>query len=553
MLQSLTIGSYDCNATGRFVSDWSFPDARITDFGRSAQLSGAGRFESHYEDAPWQFTQVFSAATRADIDGFLDALVPGALVTLGEDTGTASSRIVTIDTTDASTTGFTRYIVSGTRRPAWRGASQAFSATLAINQSIAALPTVGGSIGAEMDLTVTHASAGSFSALGIKHAPLAGYDPADSAGGSWSTPVALSTTPATIHAGSDIDVTANRGNHILCAYLLHTATVASTLNWKAASSILTASRESRPVASRVANTAEFVNLGIVSIPAATLPARSDSGVVYASETAGASNTTGSTYLTAVWPSVGKFGQSFAHAGGLQTGVAIWIKNNSAQPMIVTCILRGSSGTNPNQVPDFTSNHASATVTIPSGHDGLVRFTWSVLLPAGQYTAMVQDYDGTGINNGVGSFMVRTAGTYASGNAFSLTGYNDTYATALATTDLYFTAYRRAEVSFNAKTAITATCTQSGKTASWWSCVRVPADIGAVVTTTAYAAGKGWAHDAASKSYYPADSGGVTGTALATYRVGALEPLPGENTLVIFNDGGETTITGTITDQRITRG
>jgi hypothetical protein len=683
MLRSLAIGSYACNDTGRFVEGrdtWSFPDATPNAFGTSAQLSGAGRYESHYNDAPWQFVQVFSAADRAQLDAFMAALVPGADITLEEDTGSASSRIVSVDSTLVNTTGFTSVMVSGTRRPAWRGESQTFSLSAAFGGGAqVTLPTIGGTLGASMDIAVMHTTSGTFSALGIKHAPISGYDPVDSSG-SWTANVALSATPATIHAGNDIDVAANRGKSVLVANLKHTATVASTLKWRAKSTILTAASQGRPTSSAVANTSELINLGEVTIPAAPLPDGSG-GIVYGADTAGATNTTAASKVVL---DLYGCGETFSHPGGEQSGVTFKAQNPDSIAHTLTVRLYNSSGGTPTG-----GQLTSTTVTLPAGHDGIVRATWATVQPAGTYAYRIHEQSGSsyiqspvliyqdnaaGYASGTGYACYPSGGSFAwaagryaatattiAQNAYDTTGSDSvevtqTFAatgrvqtasawayfisndvtgrawmelrtaggTVLGTSadfsgtvakrtitvdtadyagqtltlalcvegeqgvmvgfqrnttsvyaggacsaggdlrfevtekvaapfDAYFIAHHRSVTNFNAKTPITATCSQSGKTAAFMSCTRIPADIGAVVVQTAFSAGEGWAYDSATRAYYPANSNGVTGTALSPYKIGALEPLPGENKLVLYGNGGAVTIIGTITEQRITRG
>jgi len=521
MLRSLTVGAYDCNATGRYVESWDFPDARLNAFGASAQSAGASRYESHYDDASWQFTQVFTAgSTRADIDAFTAALTAGAMVALGEDTGTASTRLVSVDSTITSTTGFTRVLVSGTRRPAWRDAPYPFSLAVAGGMGTAAAPKVGGSIAAELNIDVFSTGNTAMLALGIKHAPKAGYSPHIGTIDTWAGAVSLSATPATLFAGAALDVAAHRGSHIGVLLARHDSS-SGTVKYRLGSTFAGASAPcSYPVTSNVIGTAagEMLTIGEVSIPAATLPFASD-GVVY-----------GAQVNDVRQDSVGNV---------LFTGQNVQTFKPGITGLLTALQLHGTTLGNEMEAYVFRGD---THIGVYSTHTGQAD-TWIGLnsanppvVTAGETLRLVPTV-----------FWALTY--YAGGSTYTAGELN-----ANPAWDLAFRTYIRPARQFTAATPVTATCSVAGKTAATCTLSLIPTDAGCIIAAGTFTDVAGWRYDAATRAVYPLDTLGVSGPALTSVvREGEMALPVGDNTFVVRGYINDITLTGTITEQRITRG
>lgn len=542
-MQSLLVGSLDLCLAPRQVITAEFPDATKNALGLSAQLTGAtAEYEDHYNNAPWSITLNIKGMNRALVDETLAAFKGTPFIVLGETSGTAKTVMVSRDTTSPDYDN-EQLMITGQRSPSWLEEDVVLDPiTVTGGRAVVSLPTVGGTIGARMSLTALSTSACTVLGIGIKPAPQAAYDPLDGSA-TLGTAVPLSTTPATLHAGTDIDVGANYGEHFGIAKLAHTSAVAGAVKYRLGSTLLTASAPDKYTASGVTNATETLCIGRVSIPAATLP--TVQGTIYGSETGSPSNTGAiGSYVSAKFNA-----QSFGHAAGIHTGVTFWVRNITALPWTFTAQLWPATGTSPNERPDYNSSMLIfANAEVPASYIGPVRFNWSVDLPAGRYSAIIYNtYDQ--------NFDIGAAGALADSNAsLCNTAITDPF-TITATTDLYFISHLRPVLAFNAKTPITATCSEASKTAQFASLTRIPADFGAIVAQGSFGAGTGITYDAATRGVYPANSSGVTGTALDPLTSACeFAPQPGANSLVVDNGGGSNvTLYITIANRRITRG
>lgn len=502
----------------------AFPPAAKTATGADLIAAGATPEASHYDFAGWSLPVAFVHATndeaRTAIQALDAALHDAMRITFTSGTSVLAAVLREVDAPVIEWTGVGECSAtwSGSRFPAFEGASGGQSLTIvdgAATVTVLAAATAGDLIARTSAKVVSGAGGAALNliSVGIEHDPQPGYVAIDSYSGvadltahgdAWSATTALDGTYKALGTAPAIDAQGNHGNPYIVARIQCSGT--PSLNRYRAHSVI--SGMSRILASIVGAAAVGTRLlGRVKVPSAPLPDSSFSGSAYGPEAVSASNTVGGTYLTAVYVTVAKIGQTFLHAGGLQTGITMWLKNNSAAPVQVICQLNAGS-------------RPSVLTTLAASFDGPIRFTWSEALPAGQYSAYVQDFGGSGAYNGDGTFLVRQAGAYADGNAFTMTEFS--VSTAL-TSDLYFTAYRRPLITFNATTPVFATGTG---TAQLDFVARIPSRSCFIVPTVTGAV------QFEGGQCYPHDSVSVIGTAVeALYGDGEFGLAPGVDNAV----------------------
>jgi len=551
-------GGLDLLAAPLTIMDFDLPSARKNADGLADELAGKPEYERHYDDAPWSIQVKVEPVTDASISALCSAFRAGNMLSWNG----ISTRLVSGEVTADEDHGTMRLITfGGTRRPAWRDAPVPFTATVANGSGTVAVPTVGGTLAASMDVRVTSAGPATMLALGIKHAPTAAYDPFDT-NGVYEPAVAMTAAPKTLWAGQPIDASANRGQHLGVMLVRHTASVLGAVKYRMQSTIIGgATWQDKPTASTVVspNTVaveETLCIGKVSVPAAPLP-YGFSSVVYGDEAIGV---TGPDATNGSMVAIGRaIGQTYTNPGGQHnTGFGFLARNDNAYPhTLVASIWPANNGVTPDA--GRLSPWVSVTVVIPPMFNGSLRATWAVDLPLpGPVGIVVEELDCA--NSTVLIQLGPTPPTWPGGAGFTFeaaTGWVAGYEEQNGNTmpfDLCFTSFYQPIIDFSSETPVTVMCSQAGKSVEFNHLTRIPADIGAAIVPRAYAYDGGWYYSSETRAFYPSSRlVRVTGTAITPLVEGELVLPPGENTLVIHGDEGAVTVDLWITEQRITRG
>ena len=241
------------------------PDARLTEFGRSAQLAGAKRHATHYDDAPWQISVLVSDPTDALLDELTAAFRPGAKLVWGEG---LAPRFTEIRTAQCDAIRYEKIHLavvtfSGTREPGWWSVtdhvvvtgSHAGWGTFDVND-------VEGELCTPATLRVWTSAAASLIACGIAVDPDVSYSPVN---GTNYEGVSVSTSWVNVSSQS-INARANAGNHIVVASLSHAASPATAMLFRVGSSFAGGTAKYQPPV-RATGSSLWAEIGQISVPA----------------------------------------------------------------------------------------------------------------------------------------------------------------------------------------------------------------------------------------------------------------------------------------------
>lgn len=523
------------------------PDARLNDFGRSAQMAGAPKFEAHYDEPPWEISVGVDSPDRASIDALTNAFAPGAVLTWGDETGVATTRITTVECAEhESWQGWTVLTFSGTRRPAWDTISYPFSGTVAWDDPVLVLPEVGGELCAKMSLLVIASSSVKTLSAAIKSAPASGYTVLDDYSGVAESPTIGGERTGTAHTSGPnffsfpqlaptIDSRDNSGSHHLLARVWSDAP-AGSISFRAGNAAGGVTRWEPPVRLPVSGTWRVlplasVDMPVVAFPALTMPSTGEPIVQHEGEAKAFPS-------ASVWQTV-----TFAEAA-LLTSISFKVTNPTASTATFSAQIQRASGDAPGE-----AWYSFWEQEVLAGQTAVLIWALNTPAPIAMGTALAIRCTGS-----AGVQFWRTADdVYPGGRG----GYGtETPGDGTdSTIDLWFEVGRAALSFFDASNPVQFQASQSGSTRLDAVC-RVPADHGGFVVTSDGMDGA--VLDPDLRAVYPTDdTGAVVGGSLAgtmTPLGTELAPAPGvENRLVVWGDAESYEVSGLITERRIHRG
>lgn len=549
MTQAIQVGALALSGDYTILGDSfapNFPDAQLNDFGKSAQLAGAHKYEAHYSDPSWELSVLIGEPTRDLIDDLMSAFSPGAAILWTEPTGSSTTYIRTVESLPIhNADGSVIITFSGTRSPAWETTTSTGSGTITAGSGTLSLGTPGGQLAAKMSLKLTCAAASKLIGCGVRPDPAASYDPVDdysgaadaaAYGGAWSADASLSGTAAAVGTAPTISVSDNRGSHVVCARVKTNAVTPSATKFRARSGIGSAFVDEPYVAATAATCG--LMLGTLQVPSYVLP-DGTSGSRYAAQSTTFSQTAedGTSTASEAYIVLPAATQERLHS------IDIKPVAGSANLYVYRC-------SNATTIPPASAIAGPFPIT---GDGSVQTITMQADTTPGTYYALY--FSGnltwrTKTGNPSASITLYGSYTQAGDGTITLTG--------ASTVDPYIVVREQSLISFDATTPVQATCSESSKTGTIDHLVRLPADNGGFTAAGTFGSGTGVYYDGDTRIVYPADGTGVTGVSLmatVTPFGTELAPIPNvANTLVVFCDAVDNiTASWTITERRINRG
>lgn len=539
-LSTLSVDGFDLLSNGVTCEKFDFPESVPTDDGRRAQQ--ALEDTDSLEDAPWGMTLIVSGATAADVATLVTDITrrvkPGSQIALGVDDRPALNALVR----EVRTTGeeyyskWARISFTGTRDGAWYSEWKSLTpVTVPLWGSADVTDAIDGDMPAQFAPTVISPLAATWLALGVKQAPMSGYDPTDdysgtanavAFGGQTTAATAVGSLPAYAAIGTapTIDGNANRGSHILCARGV--ASSAAT-KLKAASklvSLSTVEAVNEVPATVGATTMRGVVVGDVRVPVVDTPDGAQVEAAWLPEAVQVSHTTG----TVVGPpteAVNRAWQTFTLTQRTRVLGVTMRGYSSAQ-------LGGETYISITNVSDGLPDYPwiAHSVGYRGSTLGDIYCPFDVVLEPGQYA----------IETPLDHLVRDTAAGYAGGQggySANLPGHGMVVGDGTDTSiDWYFKIHGQVAQEVGTTTPLYAAGTG---TLALDVVTRIPADDLAILATHAFAANQGFTYEPDMGLAYLANSVGVVGNSIRAEVRGKHRGLApnATNTLVAAGDVG----------------